>query len=464
MRRSRVIASVESPEQPPADGALDAEKIHAAPVSAAIPTRPRLAKVVGHLTVTNIVIFLAGFVTAPLLARALGPTGRGLFAAIIVPLTLIPAVASLALGAYASREVARGRPAGIVAGSIGGVSLVIGLIGASLAVPLADFFAHGQPTVHTFLLIGFLLMPVSLVGGILFSMLSGLELWRHLILTKLAPTVIMLLGVAGLYAVDELTVSTAAGLTLAGGLVSIVPSLQVLRNGGPIRFIGSVVREGLVFGSKTWAGSIAFIANQRLDQLLMIGLVAPSELGLYAVSVTIASVPTLLTGALGPPLITRIARGDHHLAGQALRVTLAGMAALNLTIAALLPWAVPFLYGEGFGGVVEITLVLLVAAIPLGGVAVLGAALIAEGSPGVPSLGEGAAIIVTVPGLLLLLPQFGAIGAAVASLAAYSVSFVIQLLVARRRFGGKLTDFLLVKRSDVAWALALLPASTAKPV
>jgi Na+-driven multidrug efflux pump len=96
-------------------------------------------------------------------------------------------------------------------------------------------------------------------------------------------------------------------------------------------------------------------------------------------------------------------------------------------------------------------MVLLVASVPLAGATVLSTALQADGTPLIPTIAEGIALIVTVVGLALLLRPLGGMGAAIVSLAAYSASFVFQLLVARRRIGAPLSAFLVPTRADAHW-------------
>jgi hypothetical protein len=58
-----------------------------------------------------------------------------------------------------------------------------------------------------------------------------------------------------------------------------------------------------------------------------------------------------------------------------------------------------------------------------------------------------------------LLPALGGVGAASVSAAAYSLSFAVQFVAARRAFGGRLRDYLLVDREDLRWARELLRAA-----
>jgi O-antigen/teichoic acid export membrane protein len=95
--------------------------------------------------------------------------------------------------------------------------------------------------------------------------------------------------------------------------------------------------------------------------------------------------------------------------------------------------------------------VLLVANLPLAGATMLSTVLTSSGRPNASAVSEMAALAITVPGLVVLLPLLGGIGAAVVSLIAYSVSFVILLVAASRYFQTPFRPFLLATRSDVRW-------------
>ncbi len=412
---------------------------------------------VGSLTAVNAFVAASALVTGPLQARALGPDGRGDLAAIITPLFLAGAVLALGVGAYAGREVARrGRADGEVVGTTTALMLLFGLVGVLVAVPIASWLAEGRDTVRTFLIIGFVTMPLSLVGLLLPSILAGLAMWRRLIWTRLIPAVTLLVGIPVLYVLDALTVTSSAILGLGGGMLSLLPGLVVYRLADGLRASRRMAREGTIFGAKTWVSGLAQLANARVDQLFMIKLVSPAELGLYAVAVTTASVPQFLSSAMSAPVLTRVAEGDRALVARALRALLAMIVLVNLALAAILPVALPLIFGEDFADAVPMALVLVAASVPLAGISVLSPALVADGAPGIPSIGEIAALVVTVVGLLLLLDPLGGVGAALTSLVAYTVSFAYQLFVVRRRFGGGLLDYLVPRREDAALLMPIV--------
>jgi O-antigen/teichoic acid export membrane protein len=422
--------------------------------------RARLSGVVARLTVANALAAATGFITGPLLARALGASGRGDLQAIIVPLQLTPIVLSFGITAYAYRTLPRGQTVDEVIPSLGLPLLVIGLIAATAAVPIADALAAGRETVRSYLIVGFMATPFALLIMLLSSSLAALERWRAVVAMSVIPFAVPFVAIVGLAAFGQLTVATAAAATIFGSLLAVVPGLPLLVSVRKPAFRPSLVREGVSFGMRSWLGGLAQIANGRLDQVLMITLVPSGQLGLYAVATTISGAFGLVAGAVCPPLMARIGSGERHLMPQAVRMTVTVTIGLNLAVALVTPILLPLLFGPEFRAATPMALVLLAASVPLAGASVLSTALQADGVPLIPSIGEGIALIVTVVGLIVLLPPLQGMGAAVVSLAAYGASFTFQLVMARRRIGAPLSAFVLPSRADVHWLRSRLTGFT----
>jgi O-antigen/teichoic acid export membrane protein len=410
----------------------------------------RALKAFTGLTGVQIFQVAASLITAPLIARALGAEGRGLLAAVAVPLGVAPFLLQFGLGAFAINRTARGVPIRVVFGSLALPTLLLGALAAIAAPFIAGVLSDGREPVDHFLIIGLALMPVALLLNLAMNIAHGLSDWRVLTLVRALPPLVVFVGVVALFAVDDLTVKTAAIVTIVSGLAPILALGGIFRRAWPPRIELRMVREGVSFGARAWVGTLATLANQRLDQLLMIPLVPPRELGLYAVAVTISSLSTLLTGQVVTVLIPRIAEGQIHLAPQAMRCLLMVVTATALVLAAgTLLFLVP-VFGADFAAARPLVLVLLVAVIPLAGLGALGQWLPAANRPGAPSMGELVSLAITVPGLILLLPTMGAMGAALVSLVAYSTTFAILLVVMARHLHHRITDYVVPRRADLS--------------
>jgi O-antigen/teichoic acid export membrane protein len=324
------------------------------------------------------------------------------------------------------------------------------------AVPVADVLAGGRETVRTYLIIGFMLLPLMLVGALLTDALVATQRWRAVVAATFLTFAPAFVGTVVLYAFGDLTVASASALTILGAIIGFVPAIPMLLSLGRPVFRLRTALQGIAFGAKAWAGGLALLANLRLDQVLMITLVAPRVLGLYTVAATLAGATALATGALAQPVIARVANGERLLMVRAVRMALLITALLNLILAALAPPLLTTVFGHEFRDAVPMTWVLLIGAVPFGAAGVLSGALQADGAPLVPSIAEGIALVVTVTGLLTLLRPLGGIGAAIVSVAAYTTSFGFQVAMARRRLDVPARHFLVPTSSDLRWIVAAI--------
>jgi O-antigen/teichoic acid export membrane protein len=413
--------------------------------------RRRLGEVAGGITAANFAVSATAMVTGPLQARALEPAGRGELAAVLVTLSLVPLLADLGLSTFVTREAARGRPLSELIGSVVSLSVGMGVL-VGLAGPLiAHAVAGGRHTVDLLIIVGLATMPLTLGFNALNNINWALQRWRIWLWVRMVPAFGGLIVTVTLFVADRLTVTTAALTSVALSLLASLPLLSILREAGRPQWNGALAKAGLKFGARAWVSSIANLSNARLDQLLMARLVSAPQLGLYAVAVNTTALQTGLSTGLVSAIFPRIATGDAALAMRATRVTLLITAATGAVIAAVVGVILGVVFGDEFTAAATMARILLAAAVPAAGFIVLATALTASGHPGVAARAQLIGLVITVPGLLLLLGPLGAEGAAVVSLGAYSAAFAFALWRATEFLGGRKRDYLLPHRED--WTL-----------
>lgn len=370
------------------------------------------------LTAVSVIGLLSGLVTGPLLAHALGATGRGLLASVLVPLGVAPFVAQLGLGAFAVRAAAHGVSVSRLVGSLAVPLLLVGGAVALAADPLARALLPDDDDARLWLRIGLTLLPVALLANVLADVLWGLERWRALIALRLISPVGLLAITPILYVTDTLTVTTAAAVGIGLGVLPLPLLLGLLPGARRPRADRGLMREALRFGLRAWPGALADLGNQRLDQLLMIPLLAPRELGLYVVATTVAVIGTAPAAAIATVVFPRIAAGALHVLGPAFRMTTLLLLATQGIIAVASPFVVPVAFGPSFEAAVPLILILLPAWMLIALAPLLAHALAGSGYPGAGSIAQILGLVCTVIGLAISLPTLGATGAAITSLVA----------------------------------------------
>jgi O-antigen/teichoic acid export membrane protein len=400
-------------------------------------------------------------VTGVLLARALGPAGRGELATAMLWPGLFAVVGSLGVGEAITYYAARAASApGTLLGStmaLGTAQAVVLAAGAAVAVGpvLADHSADARAAAHAYLAY----VPLFFLGTYLMAILGGLRRYAAFQALRVLVIAVSAVGLVALAAAGMLTVRTAVLVYLAANLVTVAAAAVALRPWrAPVGVDGGLVRGLLAFGTRSHGGNVAAMLNERLDQLLISAFLAPASLGLYVVAVTLTSVTGLVgssTAVVALPAVASATSAAER-ASQARRlvaVTLAASVAVTVPVILALPQLIHLFFGHAYAAAASPGRVLLVAAVAFSVGRVLGAVLRALGRPLDAGLAELGALVATLLGLALLLPRIGIMGAALTSLGAYLLSAAWQAARVARTVGVTPAALLLPDRD----ALAVVP-------
>lgn len=422
------------------------------------PTAADSARAARGLTAVSVVSLASGLATGPLLAHALGATGRGLYASVMVPLGVAPFIAQLGLGLYAVRAAARGVSVAKLFGSLAVPLLLVGGAVALGANTLSHALLPEDDGAQLCLRIGLTLLPLALLADVLVSVLWGQERWRALIMLRLISPVGLLVVTPVLFVTDTLTVTTAATVAIGLGVVTLPLLLALLPAARRPRPDRSLMREGLAFGIRAWPGALADLGNQRLDQLLMIPLLPPRDLGLYAVATTVSGLGTAPSGAIASVVFPRIAAGQIRVLGPAFRITTGLLIVTQATVAITAPYFVPLAFGSSFDHAVPLVLILLPAWTLVSLAPILAHALAGSGYPGRGSVAQIVGLTCTAVGLAITLPTLGATGAAITSLVSAAVVLTYLLVSTSRCLSLPLSDILRPRAQDAEIARDALRA------
>ena len=392
------------------------------------------------------------FVAVLLLARDLGPSGRGTIAFITVTALVIARVAGLGVGeattVFAARRSERRDVllSNLVLFMLASSLLAAGLACAALLL-LGDERPAGVGRSELAILVAGTLASALAEAGAAFLLGCG-RLRRLALITATASWVYpLLLAVVWLNA--GLTVTRAAlAWVAAEGLRALLLLQQSAHGVALARPRLGLLVDSIRFGIRAWVGSFARFLNFRVDQILMGLLASEAALGIYAVAVNASEVLLYLPAATATALLPVAARAEPGQRGQETLLAFRSAALVTtgaVVVAGILgPLLLPVVFGTAFRASVEPFLWLLPGALGFAAIAIFSNALVASTSPGLSSLGPFVSLVVGVALDLVLIPRFGATGAA----AAASTAFLA---------GGCVAVGAYARRSPFAWKALLLP-------
>ena len=376
-----------------------------------------------------------------LLARKLGPTARGEYAAITAWLDVAVIIGQCgqpaALCFHVARDPQHARQYVATARSF---MLAVGAIVLITGVLFAPVLAHGNPGVADGYRIACSAGVAALAGT---GYLSSLQAWdlHQWNVVRVSQPLLSLTAITGLWAMRLLTLQ-AVLIVLA-----VTLSLQAMYAYCSCRRSGlapGVTETSLVvplasYGLTQLMALAPMTFNAQLGQLVLSQTVPPADLGRYAIAVSLTLLPMPVVSAIGNVAFPRLAA--LHLVTEASRrlqlvavIGSAGIAAaILLPLGAVAYWLVPLILGAGYRGAVPLFWVLMPGGIFSACGQVVADLLRGGDNLAAVAWSQGPAAVSLVVLLVALLPVVGVMGAAIASTVAYGVALTLMLVFLWRR-------------------------------
>lgn len=386
----------------------------------------------------------AGLLTAPLLALALGPIGRGQLTGMLQPMVLAAAVAALGVPSAVTYFIGKGVDPKRVSKIAIRISIVVTVIVFTGLLLYSETVSLQLGIDRTEILCIWLALLPSAFVGIRRARLQGLRRYRQLDLERALGAIfriaaIILLYVAG---VSDVVVYAAAYMAagLAASAVLRLPPSE-FKNEASIDRSKLQGAELLRYALLASLGTIAATMSSRLDQAIMPVIVPPAELGFFAVAVAVAEIPMIITMVAVRNVMTEASRDFAW--RTILRSVLIGAAGQLVLIGALLaatPYIFPIVFGGDFGPAMKLVPVLLVGAFLTYWTAVASSFLAGKGRPGLASLGPAAGAASTAVLFWIQWHRMSAVVAAWISVASQSAScatgamLIVAIAIQRRAF------------------------------
>jgi O-antigen/teichoic acid export membrane protein len=404
------------------------------------------------------------FFTSLILARLLGPEGRGLVTALMVPSQL--AINLSEMGIRQSTAFHLGRGIFSLERLLPTLLMMIPI--ASLLATLVSlaYFEFAGVAENDWLLRGLAVaaIPASLVA----SYASGVFLGRQRIAafrsTSWRPALfrlvlIVILGwMLGMGVVGVML--AGLGAALMGGAYA----LYLLAKEGRLRFgfdrevAAKLQRRGITYA----ASLFVLMLNYKIMILLLTRYGTLAEVGLYAQATVVAELIWEIPAAVSSLVLSRgvNARKEREFSAKVLvlaRVSFLAAVLISIGLAIAAPLLFPIMFGHRFAASAPICVALLPGVAAFIVFKILNTDMAGRGKP-------WASMLIMVPVLVTniflgwwMVTREGAMGAAVASSISYGIAAILYLFLYSRFTGFSLREMLRYRRSDFQLVVDKLP-------
>lgn len=419
--------------------------------------------------VSGVLSLFIGVITSVILARVLGPEGRGIYALAVLLPSLIVTFGNLGIGPATVYYVARGefRREEILGNNI---LLSIGIGGAGILAGLMvvhfsreALFPNVPPA---YLILALALVPGEIFFSYVNYVLLGAQRIKEFNYRQVLQSTLFLgfITLGLLVLKGKVREAILAGL-LTWGIVDILVFRLVKRVAGGVSFKPnlSYVKCAVTYGLQAHIANILGFLNYRVDMFLINWFLGPAAVGLYAVGVGLVEKLWMVSHAASTVLFPRVAAESEEerqkeFTPLVARTVLWTTAFGALVLALFGRWIVLLLYSKAFLPAVSALQALLVGVVTLSAGRVLANDIAGRGFPGLNIYTSSAAVLTNVILNLLWIPRYGIVGAAWASTASYTVSFFGALFFYCRLSGNRWTSVVLPQRGD--WVVYLKTGRT----
>jgi O-antigen/teichoic acid export membrane protein len=403
---------------------------------------------------TQLIMMVLGTLSSVVMARTLGPEGKGAVQVAQLLASEGAQIASFGVGVsviytMSKKQFLNPQVAGsaiYIAMGIG-IPLVAALI--ILAVVLGPFFLSDQEDGPLYIVIGapaafFLLLQSMFLG--LYRGANNFGKYNILSLSSkviyLVTVSVVLVGVA-----SHARSALWAGCIAHGAFGLLLFCLTWKDFGFSFNNLGPVLKQLLSFNFLGHIGSILQTISYRLDIFVVAFFCSTIEVGLYGMAVSIGQIMWHLPNAIGMILLSKTPADNRQSADvrlificQSLLLIMGLVVAMGAILA---PMIFPLVFGEGFRGSSRPFLFLLPGILSLSLWKVIANDMSGRGRTVYKLYSSAAGAVATVLLDFTLIPRYGIEGAAVASSIAYSVSTVVILYLATRETQIPLRNLLL---------------------
>jgi O-antigen/teichoic acid export membrane protein len=395
-----------------------------------------VVRTAGFNGITTLIAGLGGII----LARYLGPAGRGEYAAVTAWFAFACIIGDLgqpgALCFYVAREPELA--SAYVATSRAMVMAAGGIVAAG-GVLIAPVLSRETPGATAAYRIAFGATVIAVVAASYIYALQARDLHQWNVVRASQPT-LSLAAICVLWRLRMLSLDTAAYVLVGSVLLQLALAYQGCRRTSlaPGCAQRRLIQPLFAYGIAQIAGSTPGMVNVQLDQLVLSQSVRAEDLGRYAIAVSLTMLPIPFVSAIGNVAFPKLAAQQavtsesHKLQWIALATSVALALSLVIPLASVAYWLIPLVFGTAYIGAVPLLWILSPGAVFLAAGQVASDLLRGRKRPMVIGRAHGIAAIFTVVFLATLLPFIGVYAAAIASTTSYAVAFVVLAMALRR--------------------------------
>ncbi len=416
---------------------------------------------------SNIFKFLIGIGTSAILARALGPEGKGLYALSLLLPALLITFSNMGIGPstiyFTSKKTYSLKAiygANIVfASSISVFAFISGLL-------IIRFFSYKLfPSVPVeYLFAALFLIPVQIFFVFFINILLGLQKFKQYNFFMILQSLILFFLIFSFLKGFNLSIKHAIIATIISfiaGTGTLLPQIHKHTGKPEFSFKNNIIRNFAVYGLKSYTGNIFAFLHYRIDQFIINILLNPAAVGFYSISAAFSEKILIISQSAATVVFPRISSETDKKRLKEFTPMICRTVLLLTLLSAIIiavsgKWIIVFFFSEKFMDSVLPFRILLIGTVVMAGAKILANDIAGRGKPEINTYITIGSVFLNIILNLFLIPSFGIVGAAWATVISYLSFYIAIVLIYVRISGNQISDVVFPKKTDFKLLINLL--------
>ncbi len=408
----------------------------------------------------NLLTTILGLVGSIILARWLGPSQRGIFAAIILIPNILQYFVNFGLSSATVYFTAiSDTDKHKIWSSIFMIGFIQSILGILLGFGIIDFYLpkfsfNSVQLGHLYLLT----LPLGLFGMYATYMLQGASYFNITNILKCIVPAGYCVGIVSLKIQNILTIQNMVYIQILIQSVHLIVAFALLYKIILRKFSLNIdfdyIRKMLNYGVKVYFGDISQLANSRIDQFLIGFFLNSIDLGIYTVAVSVAGFTSIFANAVRtiivPSVVAKITFIDkaNELIFYFKRYWFFSLI-FHLIFGLSVSVLIPLIFGKQYSESVIISQILILGYLFINAKTVLAGGIQGMGFPEIISIVEFIGMIISLIFSYLLIQNLELLGGAIAISLAYFSQFIGLIIFMKIKAISSYQNLLRVSRNEL---------------
>ena len=408
----------------------------------------------------NLLTTILGLVGSIILARWLGPSQRGIFAAIILIPSILQYFVNFGLSSatvyFTAISDADKHKIWSSVFTIGLFQSILGLLFGReiINLYLPKFSSNSVQLGHLYLLT----LPLGLFGMYATYMLQGASYFKITNILKCIVPAGYCVGILSLKIQNMLSVENMVYIQIFIQLVYLMVAFAFLYKIILRRFSLQIdfdyIRKMLNYGIKAWFGDVSQLANSQTDQFLIGFFLNSRDLGIYTVAVSVAGFTSIFANAVRTIIVPTVA-GKITFIDKANEIVFYFKRywffsfIFHLIFVLSVSILIPLIFGKQYSESVAISQILILGYLFINAKTILAGGIQGMGFPEIISIVEFIGMIISLIFSYLLVQNLGLLGVSIAISVAYFSQFVGLIIFIKRKTIASYQNLLGVSRNEL---------------